>query len=115
MTGCRNFRKGKYRIENPYSNSYNIPSAEERGAGKVAEKHLKKKGRKVTLYIENFRGTLEVTCENCHATNRIALDKVSSEGIKCECGSGYFLLASELQDAKNAVRDINKLRKDFGL
>ena len=81
----------------------------------MAEEHIKEKGRKITLYIENFRGTLEVSCENCHTKSRIALDQVSSEGIKCECGSSYFLLKSELQDAKNVARDINKLREDFDL
>ena len=49
----------------------------------MAEEHIKEKGRKITLYIQNFRGTLEVSCEKCDAKSRIALDKVSSVGIKC--------------------------------
>ena len=72
-----------------------------------------KTAKRIILYIENFRGTLEVSCEKCNATTRILLEKVSALPIKCECGLSYLLSENEIKDAHKSLEEIRLLRQDF--
>jgi hypothetical protein len=72
-----------------------------------------KSPRRITLHIENFRGTLEITCEKCNAPTRIQLENVSELPIQCECGLSYSLSEIEIKDAHKSLEDIRLLWKDF--
>ena len=69
--------------------------------------------KRIILYIENYRGTLEVTCEECTAPTKIQLENVSELPIQCECGLSYSLSEIDIKDARKSLEDIKLLWQDF--
>ena len=73
------------------------------------------KAKKVVLYIENFKGTLVLTCKGCDGTTNIPLEEVPSGALKCPCGVSYFFSQNDLKDIRKTLDDIKLMRESFGI
>jgi hypothetical protein len=71
------------------------------------------KVKNITICIENFKGTIELTCEECNGTAKIPIEDVPSGALKCPCGINYFFAENDLKNIRNTVDELKLLRENF--